>query len=387
MSPLPATLPDVRLPQTDASPAEAWRPGRRHTVLCVDDEASVLNSLRRFLRREPYDLVTVTEPSQALEILRRRSVSLVLSDQRMPGMTGVELLSQIRERWPQASRVMLTAYPYTVTAGDQERLALRKLLTKPWDEEQIKAFIVQVLREQESTTAEPESQPEPAPPELPEGDFRERIVVVDCRGKLTSEIAGEIVPVLGIPDSRERGVAILLRNLLSHRSGVMEVFEEIHRRVFNTGVRAGIVDASGFAASYVEAYGFPSRVFAYRHKPLSLRAKRALVVAEHGPGGTLLRSTIEAAGHACDEAGTAAEATARIDGTVYDVVFLDLDLPDRAGFRVVQHLLDLRRPIPVVALSENPETWGITTFTRKGISRNLPKPYSVREILEILHGA
>ncbi|MCE6982563.1 response regulator, partial [Pseudomonas frederiksbergensis] len=63
----------------------------RPSVLLVDDEASILNSLRRLLRSQPYELLLAESGAQALEVLEQRPVSLVISDARMPNMDGATL--------------------------------------------------------------------------------------------------------------------------------------------------------------------------------------------------------------------------------------------------------------------------------------------------------
>ncbi len=92
----PVEAPPQSRPQSDASPAAPPAPGGRHRVLAVDDEKSVLTSLRRLLRREPYELELAESAEEALELLEQRPATVVLSDQRMPGMTGIEMLREVR---------------------------------------------------------------------------------------------------------------------------------------------------------------------------------------------------------------------------------------------------------------------------------------------------
>ena len=61
-------------------------------LLCVDDEGHILRSLERTLRKEPYCLLTTTDTTQVLELIRQNSVQVVISDYRMESMTGLELL-------------------------------------------------------------------------------------------------------------------------------------------------------------------------------------------------------------------------------------------------------------------------------------------------------
>jgi two-component system probable response regulator PhcQ len=78
------------------------------TILFVDDEPSVLLALKRSLRKEPYEILTAGSAAEALEILGRTAVDLIVSDERMPGVTGSELLARVRKEYPSVVRFMLT---------------------------------------------------------------------------------------------------------------------------------------------------------------------------------------------------------------------------------------------------------------------------------------
>jgi DNA-binding NarL/FixJ family response regulator len=118
---------------------------RGPVVLCVDDEAEVLAALRRCLRNEPYELITALGPGEALARLREGPVDLVITDQRMPGMSGTELLYQVRERSPRTARVILTGYetPSTIRKGFE--CGADAFLYKPWDDNAFKATIRRIL--------------------------------------------------------------------------------------------------------------------------------------------------------------------------------------------------------------------------------------------------
>ncbi|MFQ5700047.1 MAG: response regulator [Myxococcota bacterium] len=102
------------------------------TVLLVDDEASVLSGLLRVLRAEPYDLLTASGGADALGLLEQKSIDVVVSDERMPAMTGTELLSRIRERWPHVVRIMLTGKRDLAVAQNAiNQGEVHRFLTKP----------------------------------------------------------------------------------------------------------------------------------------------------------------------------------------------------------------------------------------------------------------
>jgi DNA-binding NtrC family response regulator len=86
------------------------------TILIVDDEQAVLDGLARSLRRPEYVVLSAASPDAAVELLRQNAVDVVISDHLMPGMTGIEFLKLVRDRYPDTVRIMLTGHADTETA-------------------------------------------------------------------------------------------------------------------------------------------------------------------------------------------------------------------------------------------------------------------------------
>jgi signal transduction histidine kinase len=116
---------------------------RRHTLLIVDDEADVLESLRHQFHRS-YRVLTSLAGKDAIQILENDDVELILSDQRMPGMTGDQLLRRARELKPDAVRMLFTGYAdiQAVISAVNEGHIFRYIL-KPWDTAELEAIIRQ----------------------------------------------------------------------------------------------------------------------------------------------------------------------------------------------------------------------------------------------------
>ncbi len=89
-------------------------------VLLVDDEEQILASLCRSLRREGYELVTARTPREALGILEEQDFDAVLTDYKMPGMTGVELLAVVARLQPNAGRLLITGWSQAVSEAEIE---------------------------------------------------------------------------------------------------------------------------------------------------------------------------------------------------------------------------------------------------------------------------
>ncbi len=116
------------------------------TVLCVDDEPNILSSLRRLFRPQGYRMLTAESAIDALALLEREHVDVVISDMRMPQMDGAQFLAHVRERWPDAVRLLLTGY------ADMERTVaainsgeILRYLSKPWNDVDVMLTVRQAL--------------------------------------------------------------------------------------------------------------------------------------------------------------------------------------------------------------------------------------------------
>jgi DNA-binding NtrC family response regulator len=128
-------------------------------LLCVDDEPLVLNALMRLFRQH-YEVGIATSGAQALQLMSTLPFDVVISDQRMPGMSGVELLGQIRDKHPRAMRILLTGYAdLQATLDAVNRGEVFRYVTKPWNNDQLRQVVQQAMVAAQTTTAVP---PRPA---------------------------------------------------------------------------------------------------------------------------------------------------------------------------------------------------------------------------------
>lgn len=119
---------------------------KSHTVLCVDDEPKILNSLRRLLRRESYATMFADSGERALAMIAEHDVDLVLSDHLMPRMTGAELVTTIKKNDPQIPCILLSGYAdIAVIMALLRDGRFYRVLHKPWDDGELKCAIEQCL--------------------------------------------------------------------------------------------------------------------------------------------------------------------------------------------------------------------------------------------------
>ncbi|HWE01548.1 MAG TPA: response regulator [Tepidisphaeraceae bacterium] len=124
MSESPATLTSTTAPQ-------------KRPILVVDDEPEMLYSLKNLLRRE-FEVFTAKSGEEGMKILQEHEIHLVMTDQRMPQMSGVELLHRMKTEFPGAMRLIFTGYADIKTVIDAINHGnVFRYITKPWDPEEL----------------------------------------------------------------------------------------------------------------------------------------------------------------------------------------------------------------------------------------------------------
>lgn len=117
------------------------------SLLLLDDEENILRALTRVLRRDGYHILTARTPQEAFSILASHNVRVILSDQRMPEMTGTEFFSRVKEMYPETVRLILSGYTELKSVTEAiNRGAIYKYLTKPWDDQELRSEIAQAFK-------------------------------------------------------------------------------------------------------------------------------------------------------------------------------------------------------------------------------------------------
>ena len=128
---------DKRLPERFLT-----RSRRPRTLLLVDDESNILAALRRLLRRDGYHILTAGSAAEGLQRLAEGDVDGIVSDQRMPGLSGVEFLRRAKDLYPETVRIVLSGYTELQSITDAiNKGAIYKFLTKPWNDTELQAML------------------------------------------------------------------------------------------------------------------------------------------------------------------------------------------------------------------------------------------------------
>src|SRR5262245_58827251 len=121
----------------------------KHCLLVVDDEPDLVHSVQDLLRFE-YRVLGATRASEGLRVMEREQVHIVMSDQRMPEMTGVEFLRRLRDSHPDAVRLLFTAYADIKAVIDAiNQGSVYRYITKPWEPQELQAVLRQAVEHYE----------------------------------------------------------------------------------------------------------------------------------------------------------------------------------------------------------------------------------------------
>lgn len=151
--PVPANNLAEMLRENRRLPSELLRlDDRQRTILIVDDEPGIVSALRRLLRPDGYRIISASSGAEGLELLAKNKVDVIIADQRMPGMTGVEFLRRVKSIYPDTVRIVLSGYTDLQSISDAvNEGAIYRFLTKPWDDNQLRKNIEKALRHKELT--------------------------------------------------------------------------------------------------------------------------------------------------------------------------------------------------------------------------------------------
>ncbi len=197
-----------------APAAAAAAAGRKPRILFVDDEERILTALRSIFRRD-YHVFTAVNGAEALEFVRKFNPHVVVSDQRMPEMMGIELLREVKEIAPNTVRILLTGYSdLAAIMGSINEGEVFRFISKPWDNQDIQRIIgeaVAIALELADTAATPAIVPDP---------MTAGILVIDGAQdtfRATEELFGSFCPVVwarnldqafGVLQSQEIGLIL-----------------------------------------------------------------------------------------------------------------------------------------------------------------------------------
>ncbi len=254
--------------------------GRKTRILFVDDEERILAALRSIFRAN-YHVFTATNGPEALEFARKFNPHVVVSDQRMPDMPGVELLRQVREISPNAVRMLLTGYSdLAAIVGSINEGEVFRFISKPWDNQDIQKTVAEaaaIALELADTHASPAIVP----------DFMTAgILVMDPDREIfraTREIFGSACPVLAAATLDEafrtlgsREIALILADIengAAEITAMLKLLKQEHPEIL-----AIALTAASDSEQVIELIN-EAQIFRFLNKPANLKLLKQHVQA------------------------------------------------------------------------------------------------------------
>lgn len=239
-------------------------------VLCVDDEHRVLNALE-FLLRDRYEVVTADGGAKALEQLKARRFHVLVSDQRMPGMTGVELLGEARALAPTMVRILLTGYSdLAAIVGSVNESEIFRFVSKPWQQD----ALIATLEEAVDVAIALEASPPPAAPAAGATDLVALVLEDEATARAVRQIAGGACRVVHAPkldDALEalakHEVAVLIADLESQKVDHTALFKVLKAEHPQTLV---VVTTTSSDSELIIELINEARIFRFINKPVNL---------------------------------------------------------------------------------------------------------------------
>ena len=266
----------VVLPATFAMTGDA----KKARVLFVDDEERILNGLRTLFRSQ-YHVFTAENGALALEFVKRFGIHVVVSDQRMPGMTGVELLRQVLALSPNTVRMLLTGYSdLAAIVGSINEGEVFRFVKKPWDNAEIQKTVADAVAIALELSAAP---PAPAAP-LAKVDAS--ILVIDSSDALAEglkSVLGGVAPVrlVATPMDAVKALeaeetALIIADLAVGQDGLITLFKLLKGQ--HPEVLSILVTEASDSELVIELIN-QAQIFRFLNKPVQVRQLRGHVEA------------------------------------------------------------------------------------------------------------
>lgn len=121
----------------------------KHTLLLVDAESDILFALKRVFRHDGYTIVAANSATEALKVLSRHKIDVIISDQKMPGMSGIEFLRAAKNSFPDSVRIMLSTDLEEQALCDAiDECVVCQSIAKPWDNDCLRELIRKIVSQE-----------------------------------------------------------------------------------------------------------------------------------------------------------------------------------------------------------------------------------------------
>jgi DNA-binding response OmpR family regulator len=372
-------------------------------ILVVDDERAVCNSVEKILVRRGHDVEKALSVAEAVTAMQgERKIDLILADLMMPQAGGLDLLRAVKDRWPGVPVVIMTGYASIATAIEATQLGAAGYVPKPFTPDELEAAV-----ERASLTTRIAARPAPkaaAPAPAPVVKKAEtQVIDVDMpfdAAEVAAATSPEYVkhltrsdmPVVDFCDLGQRTCKrFKTKGVCKQPECPLVVSERRKRAAVSVVPQAHDMIDVDMPFSLTEVAGATSEAYAYalgrgdmpvtgRWDPTRSTGRKVLVVDDEAVVANSIRRTLSRRGFAVEEAFSVNEALNRILNEMYDLVLLDMKMPDANGLDLLPTIKRHRPALPVVMVTGYASIDTAVEAIQRGASDYMAKPFTPDEL-------
>lgn len=276
----PGLAPQESFAESEDSQFALDKSVKKARILAVDDDERILNGLKALFRMR-YHVFTTTNPSQALDFIKRHKINVIISDQRMPTMPGVELLRQAREISPNTVRILLTGYSdLAAIVGSINDGEVYRFISKPWDNQDLQRTIA------EAVTISLELDNVPATPVVLPDNLQVGILVIDTDEetyRVTKGLIDGLCPVHYAADldaaialMQEHEIAVLLADVGTGNEEMAAMIKLLKQE--NPQILSIVLTAESDSDMVIEMIN-QAQIFRFLNKPVKVNLLKKYLLA------------------------------------------------------------------------------------------------------------
>ncbi len=375
----------------------------KSNILVVDDEPTVCQSVQKILRRKGYEVKRALCVSAALESLEAGDgFDMVIADLMMPQVGGIELLKIVRERWPETPVLIITGYASIASAVEATRFGAVGYLPKPFTPEELEQAVTKVMAGvRAGIPVVDEEMPESGPIDV-DMPFDGREVARATSARFVEHLTRSDMPVVELqaPPATDycslgqRSCKRMLKSGMCTQPECPQIVAE-RKKAARLGKVTSIVPdpidvdvpfsrrevASTTSDAYVNALGRSDLpIVGFWHSGGATAVPKVLVVDDEAVVVNSIRKSLARKAFKVEEAFSGREALARISAGNYDLVLLDMRLPDADGLDLVADIRKRKPGLKVVIVTGYASIDTAVEAIKRGANDYMAKPFTPDEL-------
>lgn len=366
-------------------------------ILVVDDERAVCVSVEKILTRSGHTVEKALSVREALPLLEANpAFDLVVADLMMPGASGLDLLKIVQERWAAVPVLIMTGYASISSAIEATRLGAAGYVPKPFTPEELELAIERVAVVAKPAAVPVKTAPKPAVKKSGPIDvdmpFDAAEVTAATSPEYVQHLTRSDVPIIDFCDLGQRTCKRYKAKGVCKQPECPLVVSERKKLAARAAVPAAadMIDvdmpfslaevAAATSEAYAHALGRSDMAVTGRWDRSKATGRKVLVIDDEAVVANSIRRTLSRRGFTVEEAFSVNDALNRILNQMYDLVLLDMKMPDANGLELLPTIKKHRPKLPVVMVTGYASIDTAVEAIQRGASDYMSKPFTPDEL-------